>query len=316
MRPSAPARLIAAAGSLALLGGAIAACGGPRPAALSRPRGGEGVAAPLDVAIDASRAWRKTRASLRPGAETVFYWSGEIYALEDRAPPAPSGREPPLFRFEGFNVARILEADGHPVLVSREASFYEDPTTGDVLRCWESRWAPEPGPRGRRVLHVWNDPVSFPLAPPPHDAHGDRVSFATTLVLAYPSPLAARPDLLPYSAGDVYRGAESFQFFVSRADLADPRQESVPVDVAWTRVGPWLPWMRLAGSSMRLLYAAHGHKLARYEDLPLHVRRFVRGEGKERYEHAPVSLAPGPNATSWRYFAEEVGARRYVADCP
>ena len=58
-------------------------------------------------------AWRKTRASLDPEKDVVFYWVGYIYQIGEKDPvDYPEGAynvtfESPLFRFEGFNVARF-----------------------------------------------------------------------------------------------------------------------------------------------------------------------------------------------------------------
>jgi hypothetical protein len=248
--------------------------------------------------FDAARAWQRTRASLAPGAETVYYFWGEIH----RAPPA--GTRGPLFRFEGFNVARLLPGDGRPVLVSREAGFYLDPSSGERLRCWN----------GKRVLPVWNDPVSFPLGEVPYDSAGDQVVFHQTIVLAYPSPLAG-PAYAPYSADDLYQSTEVFTFFVPRRLLAEPRRSSVPAALAWTRVGPPLPWMQLGATDVRLVYTVRGHKLERgWADLPARIRSAVAAENPA-FAHAPETLPSGPNATSWRYFKQELDAGRYTPAC-
>ena len=80
-------------------------------------------------------AWRKTRASLDPNTDVVFYWSGYIYNVmpKDPADYAQRGRIDfgrPLFQFEGFNVARFAQ-DGPSdyAMLSREVSVYKGDRT-------------------------------------------------------------------------------------------------------------------------------------------------------------------------------------------
>ncbi|MFD8984600.1 DUF1838 family protein, partial [Streptomyces sp. NPDC059564] len=115
-------------------------------------------------------AFARTRGSL-DGDEVTFWWTGDVYSS---APGEPYRR---LFGFEGLNVARI-EAAAAPEdggaggyrMLSREAAFYLDPGTREILDTWQDK----------TVVHVWNDPGNqkwrpFPV---PRTELGDQVCFS------------------------------------------------------------------------------------------------------------------------------------------
>lgn len=286
-------------------------------------RSGESVH-PLDLENDEDNtyAWRRIRGSLDPEEEVVYYWTGYIYAQlppdpADFATPGAPRFESPLFRFEGYNVARFVEEPGGGyTMLSREASFYEDPRSGEILDCWTNTLS-SPA-TDVRVVHVWNDPVNFGVGPVNFTEHGDRLIFFSDVFLAYRSPLAGDERHAPYSAGDVYQGAEMFNFYVSRRDLQNEALAVVPVEISWTRVGQLLPWMQMGDTPGRLVYAARGWKLeGGYDELPERIRAFVTAQGMEQYQHAPSALPAGytPNGTSWRYFADLFDDGAYDPNC-
>jgi hypothetical protein len=276
----------------------------------------------LSRADDNVYAWRRVRGSLDPEEEVVYYWTGHIYAVvpedpSDFASPGAPVFTSPLFRFEGFNVARFIEdGAGDYTMVSREAAFYENPRSGEILECWDNTLFDLPGPV--RVLHVWNDPVNFGVGPVDYVEHSDRVVFFSDVFLAYRSPLAGEERFLPYSASDVYQGAEMFNFYVRRADLENEDLAVVPVEISWTRVGQFLPWMQMADRPGHLVYSVRGWKLENgFDGLPEHIRQYVEDQGMDHFAHAPEQAPYGysPNATTWRNFASAFDSGEYEPTC-
>lgn len=241
----------------------------------------------------------KIRADLNLHRETVFRWTGSIYAF---IPGEPTRQ---LFDFEGYNIARAVpDAEGY-ALLTREASFYKA-IGGDILETWAN---PFTGAQVR-VIPVWNDPVNqyFPflradgspfLLPLTDLGEGD-LCLKMDVFLAYPSPLPRA--LYPHhSASDLYQGGELSQFFVKRADLDNAELGSVPALLSWTRIGPWLPWMEMGDRPGWLIYQCRGKKLpAGYAGLPEAIRHYVETHAPQ-FASAPTEDS-GENETSWTYF--------------
>ncbi|MEU9065103.1 DUF1838 family protein, partial [Streptomyces sp. NPDC048430] len=80
------------------------------------------------------RSFARTRASL-DGEEVTYWWSGDVYSW---APDEPYQR---VFGFEGLNVSRLVQdAEAGPDayrLLTREAAFYLDPATREILETWQ-----------------------------------------------------------------------------------------------------------------------------------------------------------------------------------
>ena len=279
----------------------------------------------LDLRTNADNvfAWRKTRASLDPEKNVVFYWVGYIYQINEKDPANfAEGAynvtfEEPLFRFEGFNVARFAEdgAGGYEML-SREVSVYQDPRTGAIIDCWRNNLHPE-RPEVR-VMHVANDPVNFGVGAVDHIELGDRVSFYSDILISYRSPLAENPSFFDYSASDVYQSNELFNFYASKKDLENESLDSVPVEISWTRVGQYLPWMQMGDRPGKLIYHVRGYKVMNgIEGLPEPLVTWTREVAGEEFLRAPDSAPPGfsPNATSWRVFRDALVNGTYDPAC-
>lgn len=240
----------------------------------------------------------KLRCSLDPAQEELLWWAGTLFAQE------PGKKAAPLMGFEGYNICRAeKQADGVWRLVTRELTFYRDLKTGKIIDSWDN---PLSGERND-VVQVANDPVNTVLNPPGRPFHmpwveaGDQVMLTLNIPLAYPNPL--QPDAFPAeSSGPTYMGSEHFMFFAPRADLENPALKSVPVTYGWTRIGPWLPWMKLGMRPGNLLYIAQGNKRASVGELPADVQELVRSRYPE-YAHAPETWVQ-PNVTSWSYYKQ------------
>ncbi|GCE26725.1 hypothetical protein KDA_22090 [Dictyobacter alpinus] len=244
----------------------------------------------------------KVRASLKPD-EIIFMWSGNIYSV------IPGERNRLLFSIDGYNVGRCMEIEGGYQHLMREVTFYKDPAAGTILERWQNPFTQQEV----EVVHVWNDPVNqqylldgpygkfkLPIA----QLGQDRLCASMDIMLAYPSPLPR--SLYPqYSQNDLYQGAELFQFFFSQQDAENPDLFSIPCDISWTRLGPWLPWMEMADRPGSLLYQCSGYKLtAGYQELPVQVRTYVE-QRDPKYMHAPDEFTR-PNETSWTYFKKHL----------
>lgn len=250
----------------------------------------------LDVPADNLRAFMKARASL-DGADTFTWFAGNVHAW---IPGEPARH---LFGFEGTNVARAVEVEGGFDLLSREAVFYLDPETREILDRWHNPFSDA----DVSVVHVWNDPVNLPMRADgprgpfraPVTRIGDDLFFNVDVFLAYPSPLS-RAEYPDESQDDLYQAAELFQFFCKIGDIEDDAVVSAPTQVSWTRLGPWLPWMRMGARPGQLVYHCRGAKLASFDELPERIRAAVDAHDPT-YRSAPTEFTQ-PNETSWTYY--------------
>ena len=223
-----------------------------------------------------------------------------------------------LFKGEGMNVRRCVTVND-PVrgkgyrMVSREVMLMLDPKTGEVVREWKNPWTGETVP----VLHIANDPVNFrsPVFPLRADGKpyvsdiqvmGDHWWSTTTVPLFYTNPLGG--DFQEY-VGGTYHATEMFNFFGRLSDLTDPARHSADVNVAWTRISDWLPWMKMRDRTGDLYFNGAGLKLDRFEDLPAGMRAAIEARGPLYKEPPPVD-DQRPNETSWTYFKRHIETTR------
>lgn len=235
------------------------------------------------------------------GAEVLFHWTGTVYSF------IPGERRRELFSFEGFNIARtIVKEDGFELL-TREAAFYKDLRTGEILKKWKNPFTENEVD----VVHIWNDPVNQDITFPeeympfitkilPAEDLGDYLAFYMDLFPFYPSPLP-RKEFSEYSQSDTYQAAEFFQFFVKKSDIANTALSTLPTSISWTRISPWMPFMKMGDREGNLVFVCRGTKLAGgFNALPDHIKAYVN-EHNPQYSTAPIEFSE-PNETSWTYF--------------
>lgn len=241
------------------------------------------------------------------GSDVAVWFAGEIHAW---LPGEPARH---LFGFEGVNVARAVAADGGWDLLSREAVYYLDPETREVLDAWKNPFTNE----DVEVVHVQNDPVNFPLRDDgPRGPFrvattdlGDRVAYTSDVYLTYPSPLP-RAEYPQHSQSDLYQAAELFQYVCAKQALASGAA-SVPADVSWTRIAPWVPFMAMADRPGHLVYHCMGTKLpGGAADLPARIRDHIERTAPQ-FLTAPREVT-GPNETSWTHFKRLLDSRQGV----
>uniref|UniRef100_A0A7S0ZDH5 Cytochrome b5 heme-binding domain-containing protein n=1 Tax=Timspurckia oligopyrenoides TaxID=708627 RepID=A0A7S0ZDH5_9RHOD len=243
----------------------------------------------------------KTRGSLIPGQQFVFWWVGDIYAMVDEQ------QSKHLFSFEGYNIGRMIRVDNGWRLLTREVGLYKDPITGKIL---DGKWTNPYTDEQNEVVHVWNDPVNQQFLQ--KSPSGREFKVPTTLCdqdvlwnaevfLNYPSPLP-RSEFPEKSSSDLYQSAELFQFYTKKSDLLDASMPSAPCLISWVRVGQWLPWMEMGNREGKLVYHCRGKKLEKgFEDISDEVKLYLHKTGKEIFAEAPEDFAR-PNETSWTYF--------------
>jgi len=249
----------------------------------------------------------KTRGSLVPGEEFVFWWAGDIYGVPDSPHGGGGGGAAKhLFAFEGYNIGRMVPVEGGWRLLTREVGVYRDAKTKALLTSWVNPFTGQTC----ECVPVYNDPVNqeFLAHHPrrgafgiPTTVGGGDVYWSAEIFLNYPSPLP-RADYPDAAQSDVYSSLEMFQFFGKEAHLADATVPAAPdVQISWVRLGQWLPFMRMGDAPGRIVYHTRGRRLAGgYADLAPDLRALVEAHDV-KYASAPTAFS-SPNETSWTYF--------------
>jgi hypothetical protein len=256
--------------------------------------------APLaGAAIDVAKPHESLEAFVKlrgnaDGSDTYADWKVTVFLVE------PGKKALPVMRLDGFNVGRaIRNDDGSWQWLSREVAYYRDLKTGEVLKQWMNPLTS----RVNDVLHVINDPVNgrFTAAALdlPWDVRGEDVFLKMDIPLQYPNPLQPA-DYPEESSGPTYFATEHFLYFAKARDFKDPKLTSIPASYAWTRTGPWLPWMKMGQRPGYVLYSGQGKKLKSLDELDRVVREYTE-KFHPSFMKAPDKLVT-PNETSWTYY--------------
>ena len=245
-------------------------------------------------------AYQKMRADSK-GADSFTDWQVTMYVVE------PGKKAVAIMRLDGFNVGRFAkQPDGGFHWMSREVAYYRDLKTGKILNEWDN---PITGQKNQ-VLQVINDPVnskfgatSAPGQPMlPWNVRGDDVFLKMDIPLAYPNALQSA-DYPEESTGATYIASEHFLFFMKTRDLMDEKLTSIPLTYAWTRTGPWLPWMKMGTRPGYVLYSGQGKKLKNADELDPMVRETTMKLHPD-FMSAPKTYTT-PNETSWTYYKKQ-----------
>lgn len=254
----------------------------------------------LNKPEDYLKAFMRVRGDAK-GGETLYHWTGSVYSF------VPGEKRMELFGFEGFNLAKTVVGEYGFSLLTREAAFFKDHRTGQILENWRNPFTQTDVP----VVHIWNDPVNqdmnleADMLPYVHQIFpstdlGDELAFHMEIFPFYPSPLPVK-EFGEFSQSDTYQAAEFFQFFAKKQDLQNTELSSVPVTITWNRISPWMPFMRMGDRPGYLIFVCRGKKLeGGFKALPKDIQDYVM---KNKPEFAlPPSEWSEPNETSWTYF--------------
>jgi hypothetical protein len=196
-------------------------------------------------------------------------------------------------------------------MVSRELLFYLDPDTGEVLSEWQNPWTDEVV----EVIHVSNDPVNQPPFYPlgrdnrpfdlPFSFSGDSWWLTSTIPLYYPNPLGGA---YQEYVGGMYQATEMFNFFGTTDDLLDSDKDSAKVNVGWSRLASWLPWMKMGDRPGMLYFHTAGRKLESYDELSELLKAEIAATYPDYSEPPPLD-DDRPNETSWTWFKKITESR-------
>ena len=244
------------------------------------------------------------------GKDFIFTIKGYAYSF------IPGERPQKLFAVEGYNIRRRVETpekDGFFV-ATKEIVFYKDPKTDEIISSWENPWTKEK----LEIFHIQNDPVNFRVRVKDGkyisvSMDGKREFGESSMPEDFGDTLVWTADIFPFYplAGfdKNYTAAEMFDFYVPKDELnkTTPPQN---VFVSWTRVGPWLPWMKMNRTDGVMIFHARSQRLESFELLPERIKKEVR-EKYPTYLTAPTTVDPTKlNETSWTFYEKEMKKRQ------
>jgi hypothetical protein len=230
-----------------------------------------------------------------------------------------------LFGFEVVSVARAWkQPDNSYRVLHREAIFYTDLASGNVLRTWWNPYLDETV----EVVDVINDPwnhyfaemvkkfepdyggLNKPKEQPPvpysmnfTEAGNGLVQNRTHINLFYRAAL--QPDKWPReSAGTMNRVSEFFTSVVKLDDLQNPDKSSVTHAGSWVRVTPWLPWMLMGQAPGHIVYHSTVQSFDSLDGFKPQVRAHCEKLYPHMLEAPPKEYWDKPNLSSLEVYSK------------
>lgn len=264
------------------------------------------------------RAFIKLMGDLDPTVETPSWFGGTLFADTRRDRPLK-----PLMGVEGFGVLRTEpQPDGSYRIFNRELAFYTDLKTGEYIDTWVNPFTKEKCD----VKSIHNMTVNAHMivskkfgtaiemdfdgnlieVPLPLDWQnfGDKLFSNFAVHTAFPNEL--KPDVWPReSSGPVVRIAEIFQRVANLAELEDPDVTRADYSGTWTRVGPWLPWMRQGQADGNLVFSTFMTKLKSADELSPRFRARIEERLPEYFVAPPADTWGSKNDSSFSVYARE-----------
>lgn len=267
---------------------------------------------PLDLAkpLDNLVALLKLQADLS-GAPVYGGFPGKAWAW------IPDEGNVLLFNTYGIGASRLEWSPEEQAfrLYHREALYYCDPKSGEVLDVWTN---PLTGAR-LDVLHILNDPVNRvytlrggPLAPPyPYVTNGDRIVFQLDVLRGTEKSPMSRKEYPLHAQQDLYQSGELWAITGSLAELNDPRVTSASCHTSWKRVSPWLPFMEMGNRPGLMIYHSQSFKfIDGWGDLPEPILRYTQKNHPKYLEPPATWEGAGRNENTWTYSKKEIDRRR------
>ena len=302
-------------GGIAAGGMLLGAC-----ASTSRPpvAGAKRVQVDFADPVQSLRSFIKLTGDLDPTRETPGWFGGTIFGDTRRDRPLQ-----PLLGIQGFGVVRTeAQPDGSFRVFNRECAFYTDLKTGKFIDQWKNPYTGEMcdvksihnmtvnahlivSPKFGTAIEMDFDgklmQVPLPLG---WNVFGDKLFSTFEVHTAFPSELT--PEKWPReSAGKVLRIAEIFQRVASLADAENPDTTSADFSGTWTRVGPWLPWMRQGQADGSLVFRTFMTKLKSADQLPPDLRAIIKERLPEYFQAPSPDTWGSKNDSSFSVYARE-----------
>ena len=302
-------------GGLAAGGMMLGAC---TPASELQPAGPRRETVDFNDPAQNLRSFIKLIGDLDPTKETAGWFGGKVFGDTRRDRPLK-----PLFGIQGFGVLRTeLQADGSFRVFNRECAFYTDLKTGKFIDTWKNPYTKEicdvkpihnmqvnahliiSSKYGTAIEMDFDGTLMDIPMPLGWQSFDDKLFSMFEVHTAFPNEL--KPEVWPReSSGKAIRIAEIFQRVASLSDAENPDLTSTDYSGTWTRVGPWLPWMRQGQADGNLLFRTFMTKLESVDQLPADLRAITAERLPEYFIAPPPDTWGGKNDSSFSVYAKE-----------
>lgn len=259
----------------------------------------------LSVPLDNQVALLKLQADLS-GETVIGIFPGKAWLW------IPGENNYVAFHTYGIGASRLEfnEAEDGWRFYHREALYYTDPETGEVLETWKN---PVTGMEVE-VVHVVNDPVQRfyplsdgPFAPPyPYMVNGDTLVFQLD-VFRPPAPgnnPLTRKDYPLHSQQDLYQTGELWAITGSLSALNDPENTRVPAHTAWSRISMWEPFFEMGNRPGVTIYHSQAFTTPNgIDDIDPIIRAYTAKHNPQFLEppYAPTEWGEGYQENHWTY---------------
>lgn len=256
---------------------------------------------------DLNRLWLDVQGRA-DGKDAVFYIKGSAYSYIQGERPQK------LFDIEGYNIRRLIETperDGYFV-ATREIVYYKDPQTGEILDRWQNPFTNQTN----EVFHILNDPVNFRYRLKDGkyisvSVDGKREFGEQKQPDEWNDYYVWHADVFPFyklpEMDKNYTAGELFDFYVPTNEIY--KKDAPKVMISWSRMSPWLPWMKMDGREGAMVFHARSVRMESWLFLPDKLKNTIR-ERHPLYMTAPSTVDPNEaNDTSWTVYYDEMRKR-------
>lgn len=301
-------------GGIAAGGLVASSCAGPTDSQSAAPR----VPIDFDDPVQSLRAFVKLMGDLDPTVETPSWFGGQVFGDTRRDRPLKA-----LMGIEGFGVLRVeRQSDTSYRVFNRELAFYTDLKTGEYLDTWVNPYTKEEcevKPIHNMVVNASmivsekfgtaiemdfdGNLMEVPM-PLGWQTFGHKLFSNFEVHTAFPNEL--KPELWPReSSGPVIRIAEIFQRVANLAELENPDVSTADYSGCWTRVGPWLPWMRQGQADGNLFFRTFMTKLNSADELSPRFKAHIEKHLPEYFVAPPAETWGSKNDSSFSVYVRE-----------
>jgi len=237
-----------------------------------------------------------------PAKPAMRWMSGQILGRRQGEPDIH------LFNVQGLNTAACQTVNdpkrgpGYRS-VTREIMFYLDPATGKIIDTWKNPYTGETVD----VIHMFNDPVNMTEPKFAYGKDGKPATWDGQIVNGMAHTQRANHffrdgimsgDYQDYVGGK-YSVLELRSILVPVADwLNTAKPLPVRASSVWTRISPWLPFMKMAGREGQTALTSTWFAVKDISEVPEPLRSEVMNK-YPTFATAPPFDDPRPSVNSW-----------------